>query len=95
MATRAEGIALVASGTAAGGDVVADLAIRIHAARSDAGIDALTVAADLGASTLVVVQAAAAMTIGQRVALVARRTRADGSSAHRLLATCTCSAWVA
>lgn len=87
LATGGEGVATVALGAAAGGHPVAYLAIGIHAASARARVDALSVPADLRASALVVVQTAAAMAVGQRIALVAGRARAHGPSTDRLLAT--------
>lgn len=95
MAAGGEGVATVTFGTAAGGHSVPYLTIGIHATSSDARIDALSVLADLGASALVVVQATAAVAVGEWIALVAGWARADGTSSHRLLATCSRSAWTA
>lgn len=92
LATGGEGITAVSLGATARGDVVAHLAIGIHATSSTAGIDAFSVPAHLRVAALVVVQAAASMTIGQRISLVAWWARAHGTTADGFLATCTGSA---
>lgn len=95
MAAGGEGVATVTFGAAAGGHSVPYLTIGIHATSADARIDALSVLADLRASALVVVQATAAVAVGEWIALVAGWARAHGTSSHRLLATCSRSAWTA
>lgn len=72
--------------------MVSNLTIGVHSARSGARVDAVPVPTDLRVSAFAVIQAAAAMTVGQRIALITGRTGADGSTACGLLATGTRSA---
>lgn len=95
LTARRERITAVAFRAAARRHTVADLAIGIHSTGSDARIDALAVTAGLGAAALVVVQAAAAVAVGQGIPLVSRGARAHWTSSDGLLATCSCSARVA
>lgn len=92
LATGGEGITAVSLGATARGDVVAHLAIGIHSTSSTAGIDAFSVSAHLRVAALIVVQATASMTIGQRISLVPWWTRAHRTAADGFLATCTGSA---
>ena len=65
--------------------MVADFALGVVGTGSDAGIDAVPVATHLAGPAFCVVQTAAAVAVGEGVALVTRRTRAHWTSSHRLL----------
>lgn len=83
-----ERVAAEASGATADGHVVARLAVGVRAARSRARVDAVAVAARQVAEALGVIEALGSTADTQRVPGVARRTRAHGPSAQRLLAVC-------
>lgn len=86
LAARRERVSLVAAGTATSGHMIPHLTVGIVAAGAGTRIDALAVAAHLRVAALVMVEASAAMAVGERIALVTGRARADGATANRFLA---------
>jgi len=94
-ATVMERITLVACRTTADGNVISHFAVGANAALADASIDADTVLTGLIQSALDVIGAFTSSAVGEGIAAVARWTRADGTSAERLLTDCTGSAWTA